>query len=391
MGDHRRDEVLAAQLDVAEKIRGGKVEAAGAVAAGTLVPSVVPVLAIASAASATVARPGAGDAPVIRLGVRVGSRWVWCGVLAVAMIACGSPPPQPQGPTATPAPTTTPAPLPHRIGDDPVTGEQLAQLAAELAGYRTWDVCALLDTAAAERVFGAGELDPDVAECRFSSDAWSARLWAGSPFDRADRDPTAAITVADRTLYRVRTADEDECKVRLPVSDRFAVELHVRAGAAASPDASPCAVAERYATEVAGRWDLPPDDGGARPLPLADRDPCAPADELTRRFAPGAAGVHLREMPSPSFCAVVLGEQAVTMSFSVDPFGEVAPGPERTLVEVGGRTAVQRTGDALYPCRIGVRWNAPPDPTLGATVQVNSSADCGAGRAAAEIVIEALG
>ncbi|MHA6627569.1 DUF3558 family protein [Pseudonocardia sichuanensis] len=321
----------------------------------------------------------------------MGSRWAWCGVLAAALVACGSPPAQPQAPTVTPAPTTTPAPPPHRIGDVPVSGAELEQIAAELAGYRGWDMCALLDTAAAARVFGAGEPDPDVAECGFTSDAWSARLRAGSPFDRADRDPLAAVTVADRTLYRVRTADEDECKVRLPVSDRFAVELHVRTSAAAPPEAPPCEVAERYVTEVVEGWDLPPGGGAVRPFPLADRDPCAPAAELTRRFAPGAAGVHLREMPSPSFCAVVLGDQVVTISFAVDPFDEVVPGPENAVVEVGGRTAVQRTGDSSYSCRIGVRWDAPPDPALGATVQVNSSADCDAGRAAAEIVIEALG
>lgn len=266
-------------------------------------------------------------------------------------------------------------------------------LAEQMAVFRTWDVCAVHDVAAAERATGsvAFAIRPTRGfdGCEIALEAASDGRLAYVTVEVAEIVPGSVrdTGVAGRTFPAVApvTGAEDraECGFARPVALGWGVV--VRGEIDGDPTAS-CTVARTYLADILPRVDDPPLRAAAGTDPafvLGSQDPCA----ALALVVPDAADVLV---PGPRTCGVVDG---VSVTFGLAQF-EVDVEGTASIVD-GDRLEAVDDQDGVAPCAVTrqsgeVTLLAPSLPYLYRESVTVSAPDCALARGHAGRIVAAL-
>lgn len=275
--------------------------------------------------------------------------------------------------------------------------------AEQMSVFRTWDVCAMHDVAAAERATGsvAFAIRPTrgLDGCEIALEAASdgrlayvtvevARIVPGpGPDAEISGSGVSGTEVAGRSFPAVAPVpgaeDRAECGFARPVALGWGVV--VRGDVDGDPTAS-CAVARTYLADVLPRVDDPPLRAAAGTDPafvLGTRDPCA----ALALVVPDAADV---VVPGPRTCGVLDGPSVTfgLAQFEVDVEGAATLGG-------GGRLEAYRAEDGGGPCAVTLQSGeatllAPSLPYLYREAVTVSAADCDLARGHATRIVSSL-
>lgn len=262
-------------------------------------------------------------------------------------------------------------------------------LAGRMAEFRTWDVCAMHDVAAAERTAAALAFavrpTRGLDGCEIAlEDGASGRLsYVSIELGVVVPASGPAAELRGRSFPRVAAVqgseDRAECGYARPVALGWGVL--VRGEVTDDPTGS-CALAREYLGEVLPRLDDPPRRAAAGTDPafgLATEDPCAAVAAIVR------AAVDV-SFTGPHDCTA----DAVTVAFELLQFEVDAVG---TRTAAGGeRLEAVREGDA---CEVTLQASdttllAPSLPYLHRESVTVTAPDCDAARGHAEQIVATL-
>lgn len=267
--------------------------------------------------------------------------------------------------------------------------------AEQMAIFRSWDVCAVHDVAAAERDTGAVAFAVrpvrgyDGCEIALESAADGALSYVTVEVAEIRPAPGAPREIDGRSFPAVAAApeaqDRPECGYAREVALGWGVVVR---GEVAGDPAGSCALARDYLADVLPRIDDPPlrADAGTDPaFALGEQDPCAALAELIEQGAlPDARTVTLA---GPRTC----GSPGVTVAYGLAQVEVDVPG----IAEAVGGGRVEAVDDASEGCTVTRQASdatllAPSLPYLFRETLAVTAPDCAAARAGGDRVLGTL-
>lgn len=281
---------------------------------------------------------------------------------------------------------------PARTGElAPLPFDDVERIFAEqMAEFRTWDVCAMHDVAAAERSAGsvAFAVRPtrglDGCEIALEAAETGQLSYVTVEIGRVVAGSGPAVQLQGRSFPAIapvaESADRAECGYARPVALEWG--LLVRGEVVDDPTAS-CALAQDYLADVLTRLDDPPSRAAASTDPafaLGAQDPCT----ALAAVVPQARDV---SVPGPRGCSA----DGVTVTFGLLQFEVDAPGT--VTLGAGQRLEAVRQQDGA--CAVARQASdttllAPSLPYLYREVVSVSAGDCDTARAHAELIVATL-
>ncbi len=310
---------------------------------------------------------------------------------------------------------------------EPVAGgsaadpESREQLRATFDQLRELDPCALLDPAIAQQVAGAATVSPAVpgsylSQCGLDTDSWGFVSTIGMDLTQSGWRKAEKKTVAGNDWLALRV--KDSCSYATPSVEQFGVMLTVTAPLDKPPaGTTACDIAEAYVTRTSSLLESTPSrtKSTQQPrLPLADVDPCAPAEDILAEVDRGAGVAVPKDVyvcalhPDGSGSELSEADLSVAFRFEEDPRqpeAKVQTGPpdaEPIPVEPGAIVPIKlgrHTGVAFSMdgglCSAALVIDDAVNQKVGSTTYVQTvtaySTDCGLAQVAAAATVESIG